>query len=126
MDNNEQLESVLRQYCPVEPPDHLRQKILETGSRQNPEKPIFRWMALAAILMFGISLDLATYTVTRSNMKNTGIGKVAWTPQAEEMARLIDDRECGREYIELRLAAGDFSGDSQSPISNAHISGALQ
>ncbi len=126
MDNNEQLESVLRQYRPAEPPDDLRRKILGTGSRPNPEKPIFRWVALAAILMFSISLDLATNAVTRSNMKSTGIGKVTWTPQAEEMIRLIDNKERGREYIELRLAAGDFSGDSQSPISTAHIPGVQQ
>ncbi len=125
MPSDEQIEVILGQYRPAPPSAELRHRILNAAIAQSP-KPIFRWLAVAAVLAACLTLDLATQAVKQQTASILGYTKYQWTPQAEEMVALIGNDTSARDFIAMRLATSDFSSFSLIRPAIPQTSGELQ
>ena len=105
--NNNQIEQILLKYRPADPPETLRARVLSLleypAPRQHSQAVWFFRAAVAALLIFACGLNLAADTMTNDLLDSVGIGPAVWTEQAEETAKLFDDRDRGRAYIALGL-----------------------
>jgi len=63
-------------------------------------------LAIAAMLVLSVGLDLAARRMMQETAVTLGAGRIEWTPEAEEIARMLDGDGEGRRYIALALAAG--------------------
>ncbi len=104
--NDPQIEAMLTRYRPTGPPANLRDRVLRlTGGRRS------RWamavgLAIAALLVLSLGLDLASRQMMQETALALGAGRIEWTPEAEEMAQMLNGDGEGRRYLALALAAG--------------------
>lgn len=104
--NDPEIEVMLTRYRPTGPPAGLRDRVLRsTGSRRS------RWamaagLVIAAMLVLSVGLDLAARRMMQETAAALGAGRIEWTPEAEEIARMLNGDGEGRRYIALALAAG--------------------
>lgn len=102
------IESLLRRWRPVGPPDGLRRRVLGSASREVPSaarRSVIRWAAAAALLV-AVALQGATLSEERDIRAMLGEPRVLWTAEVEALARAIDGdgNGPGRRYLAMQLA----------------------
>ena len=106
-EHEKEIEQVLLKFRPASPPEGLRARVLTAVTI--PPTPVRNWRvwvfraAVAAMLIFAFSLNIATAEMTENLVANIGIGPAIWTEDAEEFAKVMDGNGWGRQYIALGL-----------------------
>ena len=127
-DSEERIERILKRYRPVGPPAELRVRVLTTsptGPAGGRPWALGWWSAVAASILLSFGLNRGAESVNRQTATMLGVGQVRWTPEAEEMARMLDGDGHGRYYVALCLAAGDFVDRSQSTLGSSFSIGGI-
>lgn len=99
-----ELEEKLSRYRPAGPPGGLRDRVLSVATPRRSRPVITPWLAVAAMLLVSIGLNLATARIGRQTADLLG-PRTLWTAEAEEMAKLLNGNGQGRRYIAFCLAA---------------------
>ena len=106
VDEDARMEELLRRYRPAGPADCLRERVLSARPPRRSWWVVVGWSAAAAAIVISIGLNLAATRIDRDVASTLNWTTIRWTPQAEEMAQMLDGDGAGRRYLELCLAAG--------------------
>ena len=105
--NNDQIEQILLQYRPADPPATLRPRVLSLLERPVPgQRNRAVWFfraAVAAMLILSCGLNFAADAMNDDLLDSIGLGPAVWTEDAEELSKIIDDNDWARQYIALGL-----------------------
>jgi hypothetical protein len=100
------IESLLARYRPTGPPPGLRSLVLSSALPSRPRWRVAAWLSVAAMLVLTLGLHLAATRVMRATAAAADIGRIEWSTEAEEAARMLNGDGAGRRYVALALAAG--------------------
>jgi len=114
-DDDAKIEALLGRYRPVGPPAELRARVLASATPRRSRWSVAGWLAVAAMLIVSLGLDLAADSITDRTVAMLGSTVVEWTPEAEETANLINGDGWGRRYLALALAADAHRPSSFPP-----------
>ena len=126
--NETEIKTKLKRYRPIGPSQELRERIFTPAPRQT-RRPYgtFLWQStLAALLLLSLGLNMAANHMLHQTNELLKIGKIEWTPQAEEAAQLLDGNGWGRKYIVCALAMDDLKKRSSQTFGQFNTMGGIQ
>jgi len=101
-----EIEAMLTRYRPTGPPADLRDRVLRSTGGRRSRWPMAAGLAVAAMLVLSLGLNLATRQMMQETALTLSAGRIEWTPEAEEIAQMLNGDGEGRRYLALALAAG--------------------